>query len=67
MRYETFPAAIPKFDGFSPYQQIPFQYSLYVLDKPGGELKHSEFLFSETGDPSLDLLKSFKKQEKHFL
>ena len=30
--YETFPCAIPRFDGFSPYQQIPFQYSLYVLE-----------------------------------
>jgi len=58
--YETFPPAIPRFDGFSPYQQIPFQYSLYVLDKPGDELKHFEFLFSETGDPSLDLLKSLQ-------
>ena len=28
--YETFPCAIPRFDGFSPYQQIPFQYSLHI-------------------------------------
>ena len=31
--YETFPSAIPRFDGFSPYQQIPFQYSLHVVEK----------------------------------
>ena len=29
--YETFPAAIPRFDNFSPYNQIPFQYSLHIL------------------------------------
>src|SRR3989338_3438350 len=34
--YETFPCAIPRFDGFSPYQQIPFQYSLYVLSASSG-------------------------------
>lgn len=50
--YETFPAAIPRFDGFSPYQQIPFQYSLYVLPAPGGELQHQEFLFAESTDPT---------------
>ncbi|MBX4200994.1 DUF2779 domain-containing protein, partial [Candidatus Parcubacteria bacterium] len=38
--YETFPCAIPRFNGFSPYQQIPFQYSLYVLDSPEAEPRH---------------------------
>lgn len=59
--YETFPSAIPRFDGFSPYQQIPFQYSLYVLGKLGGTLQHFEFLFSEKTNPSLDLLKSLQE------
>ena len=35
--YETFPYAIPMFDGFSPYQQIPFQYSLFVLESPNSK------------------------------
>jgi hypothetical protein len=59
--YETFPCAIPRFDGFSPYQQIPFQYSLYVLDSSQAEPKHFEFLFSENTDPSLSLIKSLQK------
>jgi hypothetical protein len=50
--YETFPCALPRFDGFSPYQQIPFQFSLHVLDKSGGELKHFEYLHTENSDPS---------------
>ena len=58
--YETFPCAIPRFDGFSPYQQMPFQYSLYVLESPGIEPKHLEFIFTEKSDPSLEFLKSLQ-------
>jgi hypothetical protein len=58
--YETFPSAIPRFDGFSPYQQIPFQYSLYILERPGATLQHVEFLFTEKSDPSLEFLKSLQ-------
>ncbi len=59
--YETFPCAIPRFDGFSPYQQIPFQYSLYILDGPKTTPRHFEFLYSEKLDPSLDFVKSLQK------
>ncbi len=62
--YETFPSAIPRFDGFSPYQQIPFQYSLYVLAAPDmseASLKHFEFIFTEKADPSAEFLKSLQK------
>ncbi len=59
--YETFPCAIPRFDGFSPYQQMPFQYSLYILESLGAELKHFEFLFSKTSDPSFDFAASLKR------
>ena len=59
--YETFPSAIPRFDGFSPYQQIPFQYSLDVLRKLDAELEHFEFLYTGAGDPSIPLAKSLQK------
>lgn len=59
--YETFPCAIPKFDGFSPYQHIPFQYSLHILDSEDEKPKHREFLFSENGDPSVKLAESLQK------
>ena len=58
--YETFPAAIPRFDGFSPYQQIPFQYSLFVLDSQNSEPRHFEFLYTNTDDPTLEFTKSLK-------
>ena len=42
--FETFQSVIPLYDGSRPYQQIPFQYSLHILDKKGGNLTHKEFL-----------------------
>lgn len=48
--FETVNPAIPMYAGTRPYQQIPFQWSLHVLDSDGG-LKHSEFLHEGDGDP----------------
>lgn len=59
--YETFPAAIPRFNGFSPYQQIPFQYSLHVLESPESDPVHFQFLFTDSTDPSLDLAESLQE------
>lgn len=59
--YETFPAAIPRFDGFSPYNQIPFQYSLHILKSADGEPEHREFLYIEAGDPSKAFAESLQK------
>ena len=59
--YETFPSAIPMFDGFSPYQQIPFQYALFVLEKSGGKSTRFEFLHAENSDPSRLFAESMQK------
>jgi len=59
--YETFAPAIPVFDGFKPYQRIPFQFSLHVLDKPGDELKHFEYLHEKFSDPSEKIAKLLEK------
>lgn len=59
--YETLSSIVPPFDGLRPYQQLPFQYSLHILDKPDGNLQHKEFLHSlETCpiDPLLEQLQS---------
>jgi hypothetical protein len=50
--YETCPSALPRFDGFSPYQQIPFQYSIHILDRPEATPRHAEFLSVTPNDPS---------------
>jgi len=42
--YETFSGVVPAFDGVKPYQQVPFQYSLHILESPDGELIHKEYL-----------------------
>jgi hypothetical protein len=65
--YETYPSAIPRFDGFSPYQQIPFQYSLHIVEN-AADLKnqdykplHREFLHTGADDPTGPFLQSLMK------
>ncbi len=50
--YETYAPAIPMFDGYHPYQRIPFQFSLHILRTLGGELEQVEFLKLTAEDPS---------------
>lgn len=59
--YETLGGVVPVFDGLTPYQQLPFQYSLHILDKPGGELRHTEYLHTENSYPVVPLLSQMKK------
>jgi len=56
--FETMQLAIPEFSGTKPYQQIPFQYSLHYIERPGGELKHREFLAASGADPRRDIAES---------
>lgn len=49
--YETYPSAIPKFNGYSPYEQIPFQFSLHVIERPDGAIIHQDFLYTDKGCP----------------
>lgn len=53
--YETMSAVVPYFDGHRPYQQIPSQYSLHILDSPDAEMRHAEYLHRENSDPSLPI------------
>ena len=53
--FETFQESIPSYDDISPYEQIPFQYSLHILDSKDSELKHTEFLAESNIDPRRDL------------
>lgn len=60
--YETLSSVVPYFDGLGPYKQLPFQYSLHVLDKPNGKLKHYEYLHSDNSNPIDPLTKALKSQ-----
>lgn len=55
--FETFQQAIPEFKGLSPYEQIPFQYSLHI-EFEDGRLEHKEFLADDGVDPRYELSKS---------
>lgn len=48
--FETYAYAIPRFQGMRPYQQLPFQYSLHVLEADG-TLRHLEYLHMTADDP----------------
>jgi len=59
--FETFNGSIPPFDGTSPYQQIPFQFSLHVVEKESTTAKHYSFLADGTNDPRHEFMASLKE------
>jgi hypothetical protein len=59
--YETFAPAIPIFSGYSPYQRIPFQFSLHILERPEDDLKHLEYLHEYRSDPSQTVIELLTK------
>lgn len=48
--FETVSPALPWFPHTSPYQAMPFQYSLHVASRPGSAPTHHEFLAPLQGD-----------------
>lgn len=59
--YETYPSAIPKYSGYRPYQQIPFQFSLHVIESPDGESTHYDFIYTDDGCPDERFAKALQK------
>jgi len=58
--FETVAPAIPFYDGTRPYQNIPFQFSLHILEKEGGKQEHHSFLAEGKTDPRTEILKELK-------
>ncbi|RMG56878.1 MAG: DUF2779 domain-containing protein, partial [Deltaproteobacteria bacterium] len=56
--FETFSPAVPLYEGTTPYEKIPFQYSLHVLTGDGTEPVHREFLADPGEDPRRRLLEA---------
>ena len=54
--FETFQQAIPQWKGISPYQQIPFQYSLHI-EQEDGSCEHKEYLALDSIDPRAQIAK----------
>ena len=62
--FETVFPGIPVLNGTRPYQQVPFQYSLHILEEDG-KLTHKEFLanpedFSNGEDPLKKMVEQLK-------
>jgi hypothetical protein len=49
--FEACSSAIPVYLGTSPYQQLPFQASVHVIEQNGDEPTHAEFLATTPQDP----------------
>lgn len=60
--YETFNPAVPLYDGYRPYDNVPFQYSLHILREPEGNIEHYEFLHIEQTDPVPAFLSTLRDQ-----
>jgi hypothetical protein len=61
MDFETCGSAIPLFDNSSPYQQIPFQFSVHVVKNKGAQPEHFSFLADGTNDPRPEFMARLKK------
>ncbi|MCE2928656.1 MAG: DUF2779 domain-containing protein [Candidatus Caenarcaniphilales bacterium] len=59
--FESFQDAIPRLRASKPFEQIPFQYSLHILESPDGELMHYEFLAKADQDPRYDFISSLMR------
>ena len=60
--YESYNPAVPLFDGYKPYQQMVFQYSLHIKESPKSKVEHYQFLADKWEDPCPELLKSLTNQ-----
>ncbi len=59
--FETFNTAIPIYNKTKPYQQIPFQFSLHVIDSKNAKPKHYSFLANSSKKIRENFLKELKK------
>jgi len=55
--FEAWNPALPAYPGTRPYQMIPFQYSLHVLEGDG-QVRHHEFIHDGADDPRPGLARS---------
>ena len=60
--FETINPCIPLFDNTSPYEYLPFQYSLHVVNDVNAKVRHYSFIADGTKDPREKLLLSLKSK-----
>ena len=49
--FETYASPLPLFEGIKPYQSIPFQFSVHIMEEDGN-VHHREYLHTDNGRPS---------------
>jgi hypothetical protein len=59
--FETFQTAIPLFDGIRPYQKVPFQFSLDIVQAAGAEPAHHSYLSEGRSNPNPEVLKLLRE------
>ncbi len=59
--FETIGPAVPLFDGVRPYQNIPFQFSVHIVNDEQSPPAHYSYLTSGTDDPRPALLAELEK------
>jgi hypothetical protein len=59
--FETYNFPIPLFDGVSPYETIPFQFSLHIKNNETSTPVHHSFLAEAKGDPRKKFMEKLKK------
>jgi hypothetical protein len=64
--YETFASALPLFNEYSPYDQIPLQYSVHIVGSPDEEPIHRDFLHVGRSDPTGSFLDSIREHVGSF-
>jgi hypothetical protein len=59
--FETFGPAIPIYDGTRPYQDIPFQFSLHIVENHKSKPVHHSFLADGREDPRPQIFGELKR------
>ena len=65
--YETFPSALPLFNGYHPHQHLTFQYSLHIVPNDNkamhddSQITHKEFLSINQENPGMLLVEKMKQ------
>lgn len=54
--FETINPAIPRYSGTGPFTQVPFQFSVHVMNTIESVPAHHEFLYTGSGDPRPTLI-----------
>ena len=61
--FETFSPAVPLYAGTSPYERIPFQWSIHH-DDGVGDVQDSQFLANGDGDPRRDFAETLYAHQR---